>query len=158
MAVGTARGGAAWLRSVDLGSLRLATRVPFGDPPTKTEIAGLRAEAQAAFDRLIPPLPGSAFAVGGTARNLKKLVGRTLGPAALKEALHMLRKDSARAIAARYGIDLWRARALPAGAAILLEMQRLLGVPLEVGRGGLREGVALELVDRLQEAHALGGM
>ena len=33
----------------------------------------------------------------------------------------------------RYDIDLWRARALPAGAAILAEIQALLGVPLEVG-------------------------
>jgi exopolyphosphatase/guanosine-5'-triphosphate,3'-diphosphate pyrophosphatase len=157
IAVGTADGGPAWLRSVDLGSLRLATRVPFGDPPTKPQIAALRAEAQAAVERLTPPLPVSAFAVGGTARSLRKLVGRTLGPVALKEALRLLRKEPARSLADRVGIDLWRARTLPAGAAILAEVQRLLGVPLETGRGGLREGLALELLDRLPAVQAGGG-
>jgi len=34
-------------------------------------------------------------------------------------------------------------------AAIITALQGLLGVPLEVGRGGLREGVLLELLDRL---------
>ena len=33
---------------------------------------------------------------------------------------------------------------------------RLLGVPLEVGRGGLREGLVLELLDRLPAAQAGG--
>lgn len=156
IAVGTASGGPAWLRSVDLGSLRLATRVRFGDPPTKTEVAALRAEAQAAFERLTPPLPVSALAVGGTARSLRKLVGRTLGPDGLKEALRLLRKEPASIVAGRAGIELWRARTLPAGAAILAEVQRLLGVPLEAGRGGLREGLALELLDRLPLAQAGG--
>ena len=41
-----------------------------------------------------------------------------------------------------YGIDPLRARTLLAGALILAEAQRRLGVPLEVARGGLREGAA----------------
>jgi hypothetical protein len=35
---------------------------------------------------------------------------------------------------------------LLAGALVLAELQRRLGVPLVVARGGLREGVALELL------------
>ncbi len=157
VAVGTAFGGPAWLRSVDLGSLRLSSRMVAGDPPGKFEVAALRAEARSALEHLTPPLPGEAIAVGGTARALRKLVGRTLGRAELKEALRLLRRDGAAQIAGRYGIETWRARALPAGTAILAELQELLGVPLEVGRGGLREGAALELLDSLAAVQAGGG-
>ncbi len=157
IAVGTASGGPAWLRSVDLGSLRLSARIACGNPPGKGELATLRAEARAAFAHVTPPLPADAIAVGGTARALRKLVGRTLGPEELKEAFRMLRKDSARVLAARHGIDLWRAQALPAGAAIVAELQALLGVPLEVGRGGLREGLALELLSRPARSAQAGG-
>jgi exopolyphosphatase / guanosine-5'-triphosphate,3'-diphosphate pyrophosphatase len=157
IAVGTASGGPAWLRSVDLGSLRLSARIACGNPPGKAEVAALRAEARAAFSRVTPPLPSEAIAVGGTARALRKLVGRSLGREELKDAMRLLRKDSARSLATRYGVDLWRARALPAGAAIVAALQELLGVPLEVGRGGLREGVALELLDGLSRSAQAGG-
>jgi exopolyphosphatase/guanosine-5'-triphosphate,3'-diphosphate pyrophosphatase len=157
VAVGTASGGPAWLRSVDLGSLRLSARVACSDPPSKGDVVALRAEARAAFEHVTPPLPKAAIAVGGTARALKKLVGRTLGEDELRDALRLLRKEPAEEVAGRFGLDVWRARALPAGAAIALEVRRLLGIPLEVGRGGLREGVALELLDRLPAVQFGGG-
>ena len=75
IAVGTVDDGAAWLRSVDLGSLRLSARIPYGDPPTRDEQAALRAEARATVATLTPPLPGQALAVGGTAQNLRKRTG-----------------------------------------------------------------------------------
>ena len=87
----------------------------------------------------------------------KKLVGRTLGPDELREALALLRKLPAKEIARGHDLEVWRVRALPAGIAILLEIQRALAVPLEVGRGGLREGLALELLDRLQAVQSGGG-
>jgi exopolyphosphatase / guanosine-5'-triphosphate,3'-diphosphate pyrophosphatase len=146
IAVGTASGGPAWVRSVDLGSLRLSSRRPCSNPPSQDEIEGLGVEARAEFMHLTPPLPADAIAVGGTARALRKLVGRTLGREELLEALGRMRMEPAETVAERYGIDLWRARALPAGAAILVELQQMLAVPLEVGRGGLREGLALELL------------
>jgi exopolyphosphatase/guanosine-5'-triphosphate,3'-diphosphate pyrophosphatase len=112
-------------------------------------LAALRSEARAAVSALTPPLPGGAVAVGGTARSLRKLVGPSLGPGELDEAFDLLRRTPAAELAGRYDIDLWRARALPAGTAIVAALQSLLGVSLEVGRGGLREGVVLELLDRL---------
>jgi exopolyphosphatase / guanosine-5'-triphosphate,3'-diphosphate pyrophosphatase len=157
VAVGTVEHGPAWLRSVDLGSLRLSARVPCCDPPTKEEVSVMRSHAEKVFARLTPPLPKEAIAVGGTARAVKKLVGRSLGPDELREALGILRGASADAIAAEHGVEIWRARSLPGGVAILLEVQRLLGVPLEVGRGGLREGLALELLDRLPAVQSGGG-
>ncbi|MGE5273143.1 MAG: Ppx/GppA phosphatase family protein [Verrucomicrobiota bacterium] len=79
IAVGAVDGGPAWLRSIDLGSLRLSARVGHGDPPTKSEQAALRAEARSAVSVLTPPTPRRAVAVGGSARALRKLVGRSLG-------------------------------------------------------------------------------
>jgi exopolyphosphatase/guanosine-5'-triphosphate,3'-diphosphate pyrophosphatase len=157
IAIGTAEHGPAWLRSVDLGSLRLSARVPCSDPPTKEEASVLRAQAERAFAKLTPPLPTQAIAVGGTARAIKRLVGRTLGAEELREAARLLRKSPATEVAAEHGLENWRARALPAGVAILLEVQRLLGVPLEVGRGGLREGLALELLDRIPAVYRASG-
>jgi exopolyphosphatase / guanosine-5'-triphosphate,3'-diphosphate pyrophosphatase len=149
VAIGTVEHGPAWLRSVDLGSLRLSARIPHGDPPGRKELAALRSEARAAVSALTPPLPGGAVAVGGTARSLRKLVGPSMGEGELDEAFDLLRRTPAAELAGRYDIDLWRARALPAGTAIVAALQSLLGVSLEVGRGGLREGVVLELLDRL---------
>ena len=156
VAVGTAEAGPAWLRSIDLGSLRLSARVAHSDPPTKSEQAALRAEARAAVSRLTPPLPAGAVAVGGSARALRKLVGKSLGPDELAEATQILRRLSAEELSERYDVDVWRARALPAGAAILAELQSLLHVPLEVGKAGLREGVLLDLLDRLPAVQAGG--
>jgi exopolyphosphatase/guanosine-5'-triphosphate,3'-diphosphate pyrophosphatase len=149
VAVGTIEHGPAWLRSIDLGSLRLSARIPHSDPPGKKELAALRSEARAAVAALTPPLPGGAVAVGGTARSLRKLVGPRLGPDELRRAFDLLRHTPAIELAARYGIDPWRAQALPAGTAIVASLQSLLGVPLDVRRGGLREGVVLDLLDRL---------
>jgi exopolyphosphatase/guanosine-5'-triphosphate,3'-diphosphate pyrophosphatase len=157
IAVGTVDGGPAWLRSIDLGSLRLSARIPHGDPPTRKEVARLRWEARLAVSKLTPPLPGEAVVVGGAARALRKLVGRTLGAEELDRALEMLRRTPTDELARRYDVDLWRARALPAGAAIVTEVQSLLGVQLAVGRGGLREGVVVGLLDRLALPAAQAG-
>jgi exopolyphosphatase/guanosine-5'-triphosphate,3'-diphosphate pyrophosphatase len=156
LAVGTIDTGPSWLRSIDLGSLRLSARIPHGDPPTEDEQTALCVEARSAVASLTPPLPQRAFAVGGTARTLRKLVGRKLGPVELAKAMGLLQRFSAEELTGRYDIDLWRARALPAGAAIVSEIQSRLCVPLEVGRGGLREGVVLELLDRLPAVQAGG--
>ena len=154
IAVGTVSGGPAWLRSIDLGSLRLSARVVHGDPPTKSEQALLRAEAREEVTALTPPLPARAVAVGGSARALRKLVGRFLGPAELEEAMRLLRRVPAEELSRRHDLDVWRARALPAGAAILAEIQSLLHVPLEVGKAGLREGALLRLLDQLPAVQA----
>jgi exopolyphosphatase/pppGpp-phosphohydrolase len=48
-------------------------------------------------------------------------------------------------LAGRFELALNRARLLPAGLTILDALVERLGIGLEVGRGGLREGV---LIDR----------
>ena len=100
----------------------------------------------AEFDELAPPLPLAAIAVGGTARALRKVVGDGLAEETLLLALRRLSKKSSGKIAREYGVDEARARTMTAGALIFLEIHRRLTVPLQVGRGGVREGAALALL------------
>ena len=51
-------------------------------------------------------------------------------------------------VALTFGLDEQRARTLLAGALILNGLQGVLAVPLEVVRGGLRDGALAELAAR----------
>lgn len=146
--VGTRRGGPEWLRSIDLGSQRLTSRLVAGDPPGAAAIAAARTEAAGYLRKFDPPEPRLALAVGGSARALKRIVGSTLGSDELEEALAVLAELPAAEVVARFEIDADRVGTLPAGAAILAELQACLATPLRVVRGGVREGALLELTDR----------
>jgi exopolyphosphatase/guanosine-5'-triphosphate,3'-diphosphate pyrophosphatase len=150
--VGTVHEGPVWVRSLDVGSLTLLGRHLPADPPGKEAVAAARLEMAELLDGFAPPLPQSAFATGGTARALRRLVGRRLGANELDWALRKLAKRPAGAISAEFGIAAERARTLPAGAVILAEVQRRLGVPLQVSRTGMREGVAVSLLAQLAAA------
>ena len=135
IAVGAPHDEPAWIESVDLGSVRLATRT---DSP-----AAAREEALTAFAHVVPPRVEAALAVGGTARAARRLVGPWLGAAELAEAAHLVETLDAPELSRRFGVDRGRAETLPGGVAILAEVQRLLHVPLHVCDGGIREGAAL---------------
>jgi exopolyphosphatase/guanosine-5'-triphosphate,3'-diphosphate pyrophosphatase len=152
LAVGTIADGPAWARSIDLGSLRLTRRVFEHDPPTGIELERARAEAAKRLADLAPPLPRAALATGGTARALRRVVGRTLGPSELEEAIGCLAERSSRSIVVDYGVDKDRARTLTAGAILVATVQRRIGVPFAVARGGLREGAALALIANAESA------
>jgi exopolyphosphatase / guanosine-5'-triphosphate,3'-diphosphate pyrophosphatase len=77
---------------------------------------------------------------------LRRVVGGELDGDALRVAVKRLSKRSSKKIVKEFGVDGARARTMTAGALIFLEIQRRLSVPLQVGRGGLREGAALELI------------
>jgi exopolyphosphatase/guanosine-5'-triphosphate,3'-diphosphate pyrophosphatase len=154
IAVGSPEHGPAWTRSVQLGSLRLTRRHLRSDPPARRELRAARATVQQAFAELTPtpPIHQVALATGGTARALRKLVGTTLGPVELGQALAIVTERKATDVAAQFDVPSWRAFLLPAGVLILSEVQRLLREPLRVARGGLREGAALELLERYAPA------
>jgi exopolyphosphatase/guanosine-5'-triphosphate,3'-diphosphate pyrophosphatase len=145
LAVGLPGGGPAWLRSLDIGSLRLTAQALDRDPPGKKAINEARQFVSEQFSGLVLPLPMRALAVGGSARALRRLVGRSLGEDELSSAIRTLRKLPSTEIAETYGIGPERARTLAAGALVLAEVQRRLAVPLTVARGGVREGAALAL-------------
>jgi exopolyphosphatase/guanosine-5'-triphosphate,3'-diphosphate pyrophosphatase len=135
IAVGHPRANPEWVCSVELGSVRLSARVD--------GLAEARAEAARAFTEVAPPRVEAALAVGGSARATRRLVGSWLGEAELEEALRLVETKSASAISRRFGVDRARARILPAGVALLAEVQGRLGVPLHVCDGGIREGAVL---------------
>jgi len=145
IAVGNPRLGASWVRSADLGSLRLTRAHLPDDPSTARQIRSARDAARRALSALDPPSPDLAVAVGGSARALGKIVGPNLDVDALDEAVARLARRSAAKTARSFGISAERAETLLAGAILLSEACRALGTPLELGRGGLREGAALEL-------------
>jgi exopolyphosphatase/guanosine-5'-triphosphate,3'-diphosphate pyrophosphatase len=137
----------SWLRSVEIGSLRLTNRCLRGDPPTQRELAAARAEVAEALAPLTPPLPSAALATGGTARALRRLGLGQLDQRSLAQAIETLTELRTASRARHANVDLQRARTLPAGAIILACLQALLQVPLGVADGGVREGVCLGLLE-----------
>jgi exopolyphosphatase / guanosine-5'-triphosphate,3'-diphosphate pyrophosphatase len=150
--VGAVAVGPSWARSYNVGSLRLTQRLLAGDPPEPAAIAAARAAAAEELSVGAPPMPQAALATGGTARALRRVVGRTLDHQALETAVLTLASRSRREIAKEFGVDRPRARTLLAGSIILSEAQRRLGVPLIVARGGIREGAALTLLGSVAAA------
>jgi exopolyphosphatase/guanosine-5'-triphosphate,3'-diphosphate pyrophosphatase len=64
---------------------------------------------------------------------------------ALERAMRTLCAAPAADVAEAMGLAPERVRLLPAGILVLEAAARRLGRPLRIGRGGLREGVLLEL-------------
>lgn len=145
IAVGTRRHGASWVHSIDIGSMRLTSRMLAGDPPGEDAVAAARAEVERALDGLVPPAPDVALAVGGSARALRNIVGVKLGTSELDNLVGILATTPAHEIVELYGVDPQRVRTLTAGAIIFEVLGERLGIPLRVTRGGVREGAVLEL-------------
>jgi exopolyphosphatase / guanosine-5'-triphosphate,3'-diphosphate pyrophosphatase len=152
--VGSVSGGPSWARSFDVGSLRLTHRLLEADPPAPASVAAARVTAASELAAGAGPMPQAALATGGTARALRRVVGRTLDHQSLETAVLTLACCTRRQIVKAYGVDPPRARTLLAGSIILSEAQRRLGVPLVVARGGLREGAALTLAETAAVASA----
>jgi exopolyphosphatase / guanosine-5'-triphosphate,3'-diphosphate pyrophosphatase len=144
IAVGTIAGGVTWARSYAIGSSALAAGCA-GDPPSPHDMATMQATARAAFIAHVVPPADHAIAVGGSAASLPTLVGPVLDLAALERALGVLTSAPAEEIARLHDLAPERTQLLPAGILVLGAAAERLGRPLRIGRGGLREGVILEL-------------
>lgn len=152
LVVGAPPAAPSWVRSVDVGALRLtAVHLP-GDPPTEAELAAAEDEVERAFEGVLPPPARAALAVGGSARALAAIVGDSFGARELERALELASRRRAAKLAREHGLDPERARLLPAGALILREIARRVGVPLTLARGGVREGAVAELLAEEQAA------
>jgi exopolyphosphatase/guanosine-5'-triphosphate,3'-diphosphate pyrophosphatase len=146
LVVGT-RGGIEFCRSIEVGSLRLSRRILDDDPPGKKAVAAARAEIEARFEDLAAPAAEAALATGGSARSLRRLIGtRTLAEDELAAAAKLVTRRTAAQISRETGLDPVRARTLLAGTLILAAAQRRLGLPLQIARGGIREGAAAALL------------
>jgi len=155
IAVGTPLLGAAWIRSADLGSLRLTRAHLRHDPPTAAEVRNAREAVAGALEGMRPPAPDIALAVGGSARALAKIAGRRFDAEELDRATKLLsRRRPAAKVARSFGIDGERAETLLAGALLLAGASRLLEKELVLGRGGVREGAALALARAVEVRRA----
>jgi exopolyphosphatase / guanosine-5'-triphosphate,3'-diphosphate pyrophosphatase len=148
VAIGRRATGPVWVRSLDIGSLRLTRRCLDADPPGRDALRAARAEVERMLEDFDPPEPQAALAVGGTARSLRRLVGTRLGRDELAEALDLLAVTDERTLIERYDLPEHRARTLAAGAVIFAALQERLSTPLKVSRTGLREGALALLAER----------
>ena len=144
--------GPAWMRPLDLGSLRLTARYLRSNPPTKSELEVARKQVAECFEPVTPPLVRTVLATGGSARALRRLAGRKLGPKEIGHCLELAVSAPSEELAAEHGLQPARARTLAAGALILSGAQERFGVPLKVAREGVREGAILSLLGRAEAA------
>ncbi len=132
-----------WWVSLPIGSGDVAAEFLLSDPPSRDDIDAARCRVAELLAELAPPQIDSAVAVGGSATSLHRLVGPVLDEAAFVRSLDLLAHTCAADVASLFALDIERVRLLPAGITILHAVSELLGVPLVIGRGGIREGVLL---------------
>jgi exopolyphosphatase/guanosine-5'-triphosphate,3'-diphosphate pyrophosphatase len=149
VAVGTMAHGVRWSSSFLIGSGVLADRYLSADPPLLEELRAARDHAMDVLATRAFPAADRAVAVGGSAASLRTVVGEALDPRSLKRALNALCGGPCAEVAARYALDAERVRLLPAGILILDACAQRLRQPLQIGRGGLREGVLLDMARTL---------
>jgi exopolyphosphatase/guanosine-5'-triphosphate,3'-diphosphate pyrophosphatase len=147
IAVGQPNGKMAWSASFRIGSGFLADSYLRGDPPSVDELEKVRRHVTGTFEGLEPPPASGAVAVGGTATSLRRLLGAELSPETLERGIRVLCTTPIAEVATRFELDPERVRLLPAGILVLEAISELLQLPLRIARGGLREGVLLELVE-----------
>jgi len=152
LAIGEPDGRMAWSASFRIGSGFLADSYLRSDPPAIDELEKLRRHVAGTVEGLEPPPADSAVAVGGTATSLRRLVGAELSHETLERGIRVLSLTPIDEVARRFELDTERVRLLPAGILILEAMSDVLRLPLRIARGGLREGVVLELVEGRQLA------
>jgi exopolyphosphatase/guanosine-5'-triphosphate,3'-diphosphate pyrophosphatase len=146
IALGTVDDGVSWCGSFRVGSGFLADAYLRSDPPAVAELHALRQHAAGVFDGLVLPPAACAVAVGGSATSLRRLVGASLEHETFDRALRVLATTPADEVARRFELDPERVRLLPAGIVVFQELSDRLGMPLTIGRGGLREGIIIELL------------
>jgi exopolyphosphatase / guanosine-5'-triphosphate,3'-diphosphate pyrophosphatase len=145
IAIGTVDGGVEWWESFAFGSGFLADAYLGDDPPSLEQLDEVRWHATEMLSGIDPPPVDVAVAVGGSAASLRRLVGDVLGHESLARALGELTRGPAVEVAARFALDPQRVRLMPAGLLALEATGHLLHQPLQIARGGLREGVLLDL-------------
>jgi exopolyphosphatase/guanosine-5'-triphosphate,3'-diphosphate pyrophosphatase len=139
--------GVSEVKSFKIGSGSLAEDHLDSDPPSAGEIRGLRDHISDFFDDVELDHPDQAVAVGGSATSLRTLVGAVLEYETLERAVRVLSSDEIADVAKRFELDPRRVKLLPAGVLLLEKFSQMLGQPLQIGKGGLREGIILTLLN-----------
>lgn len=145
--LGTVAEGVEEVRSWRVGSGALADELIASDPPSAAEIRKVRDRIGDIFEGVEVEQPAQAVAVGGSATSLRRLVGAVLEYETLERGIRVLAGDPATEVAKRFELDPERVRILATGVLLLEKLSDLLGQPLQIGKGGLREGVILDLLN-----------
>jgi exopolyphosphatase/guanosine-5'-triphosphate,3'-diphosphate pyrophosphatase len=145
--LGTVTGGVQSVQSWPVGSGNLADELLSSDPPSAAEIRRTRDRIEDIFEGVEIERPAQAVAVGGSATSLRRLVGAVLEYETLERGIRVLCGDPAADVGRRFELDPTRVRILPTGVLLLEKLSDLLGQPLQIGKGGLREGVILDLLN-----------
>ena len=145
--IGTVAEGVEKVRSWRVGSGVLADELIASDPPSAAEIRKVRDRIDDLFAGVEIEQPAQAVAVGGSATSLRRLVGAVLEYETLERGVRVLCGDPAAEVARRFELDPERVRILATGVLLLEKLSGLLGQPLQIGKGGLREGVVLDLLN-----------
>ncbi|MFL5907620.1 MAG: hypothetical protein ACJ75Z_08495 [Solirubrobacterales bacterium] len=144
---GTVVEGVSEVQSYKIGSGSLAEDHLESDPPSAAEIRALRDHIGDFFEEIELEQPDQAVAVGGSATSLRTLVGAVLEYETLERAVRVLTTDEIYDVAKRFELDSRRVKLLPAGVLLLEKFSEMLGQPLQIGKGGLREGIILTLLN-----------
>jgi exopolyphosphatase/guanosine-5'-triphosphate,3'-diphosphate pyrophosphatase len=145
--LGTVNGGVEKVRSWPVGSGVLADELIASDPPSAAEIRKVRDRIDDIFAGVEIEHPEQAVAVGGSATSLRKVVGTVLEYETLERGVRVLCGEPATEVARRFELDPVRVRILSTGVLLLEKVSELLGQPLQIGKGGLREGIILDLLN-----------
>ena len=145
--LGTVPEGARRIHSFPIGSGSLADTFLSDDPPSASELREVREHIAEFFEDVEIEQPAQAVAVGGSATSLRKLVGTVLEYETLERGVRVLASDEIAEVAKRFELDPRRVRILPTGVLLLEKLSQLLGQPLQIGKGGLREGIILDMLD-----------
>jgi exopolyphosphatase/guanosine-5'-triphosphate,3'-diphosphate pyrophosphatase len=144
LVVGRAPDEISWSASFAVGSGDLTDDFVHSDPPTADQLHDARDHVLRVFDGLDPPRVKIAIAVGGSATSLRVVAGDVLDAGAFAQTIEVLASATAAELARRYTLDETRMRLLPAGLVIMRAASELFETPLQIGHGGIREGVLLE--------------
>jgi exopolyphosphatase/guanosine-5'-triphosphate,3'-diphosphate pyrophosphatase len=144
LVVGTAPDKISWSTSFGIGSADLAEDCLRSDPPAPAELTAARGLISQALEGLTVPHPAEAVAVGGSAASLRRLVGARLDADSFERSVELLTSEPAASVARKYDLEVERVRLLPAALLILQAASARFAAPLQIGWGGLREGLLLE--------------
>ena len=146
IAVGTLAGGVEWSCSFPFGSGFLADAYLGSDPPSPAELAAVRAHAaRGAGRRSIPARSTWRWRSAAARPRCAGSSAPSSRPRACAGRMRVLTSGPAADVAFRFDLDVQRVRLMPAGLLALDAAAQALGKPLQIGRGGLREGVLIDL-------------
>lgn len=146
VAIGTLTDGVKWSTSFRIGSGMVTDRFFHADPPSVDDLKAAREFVDDMFMEFTFPQVDLAIAIGGSAGSLRRMVGGVLEHETMERAIRLITRNEATEMADDFGLDFERVQVLPAGIMILEDISDRLGLPLRIGKGGLREGKLLELL------------